>query len=208
MPDGQARHGRDDARQYRSDLSEVARVNAHLAIASVDLDANSVELPLHRRPFEARHGLRHVGAGRREHRKDRPEDLKANFLQSLLAVGHGDLGHPRKIAGEHQRTPGDRAGHAGGLGDGIGHQPGQRPLSELAREQASEKAGLLLGRLAHKLGQEAPAFSRGAAAGRCLDVGDRSINVADGKRRLGRRPTLQPMDSRIADPDAPLPRNP
>src|SRR5436190_13933383 len=49
-------------------------------------------------------------------------------------------------------------------------------------------------------------FRSGAAAGRCLDVGDRSINVADGKRRLGRRPTLQPMDSRIADPDASLDR--
>ena len=174
----------------------------------MNLDPDPVELPFDGRELEARDRVVDALGGRGEHGQDRPEELETDGAKPLLTGGDRELGGARQVAGQHQRTSHDVRRDSRGLRDCVDHEPGESPLSELAGEQASEKPGLLLGRPAQKLGEQLPAFVRGAATGGGLDVGDRSINLADGKRRLDPRPNLQAVDGRITNPDAPLPWSP
>ena len=72
----------DDPGQGLGDLVEVAGVDADLVAAAVDLDADPVELELHRRALEPVQRLGHVRAGGGQHREDRPEDLESDRAQT------------------------------------------------------------------------------------------------------------------------------
>ena len=208
LADREPAHRRDDARQRVGDLVEVARVDAHLLAPAMDLDADPVQLELHRRKLHSVQGLGDRRPGRREHGEDGAEDLKADRSQPLLAVGHGDPGHLGQIAREHERAPGDRARHGGGLGHRVGHQSRQRALTQASGEQADEEGGLGLGGPAQQRLQElAPPRCRPAACRR-LDLGDRAVDVLDAERRSDRRRPADGADRRVADPDASLARDP
>ena len=71
-------------------------------------------------------------AGRGEHRQDRPEDLKADLAQPLLAARRSRsrpsrVRSPESISARRASSPDARR-----LGDRIHHHPGQRALSQLA----------------------------------------------------------------------------
>ena len=106
---GERAHRVGDPRQRAGDLVQVARVDAHLVAAAVDLDPDPVELPLDRCAVEARHRLLDALRRRGEHRQDRPEDLEADARRPCSPVGHRDLGGPRQVAGEHQCPARDSA---------------------------------------------------------------------------------------------------
>ena len=141
---GRRAHRGDDPRQRVRDLVEVARVDADLVAAAMDLDADPVELPLDRRALEARDRVGHALGGRGEHREDRPEELEADAAKPLLALRVSAISavrvrSPESISARRASAP----RHAGRLRDRVDHQPGERALPQLAGEQPLDEVGLL-----------------------------------------------------------------
>jgi hypothetical protein len=170
----------------------------------MDLDPDSVKLPLHRGQFEARHRVGHVGAGRGEHRKDRPEDLEPDRAQTRLALGHRDLRHPREIARQHQRPARGLTANACCLGHRVGHHTGQRALAELAGEQPTEERGFVLGGAPEQVGEQATPRPHRSGSGSALDLVDRPVHLHHRQRGDVGRANPDRVDRRIPDADAAL----
>ena len=200
-------HRVDDSRQRGGRVVEVARVDAHLVAATVDLDPDPVELPLDRRALEALHGLGDAAGGGGEHREDRPEDLEADLAQALLTAREREPGGRREITREHQRAARQRPRDAGRLRDRVDHEPGEGALAELAGEEPLDEIRLRLRRAAEQVGEIFPAPHGRAGARHALNGGDRPIQVFDRDRRLLRGGALDPVDRRVADSHPALARH-
>jgi hypothetical protein len=204
LSDVEPAHGVDDPGERVGDVVEVPREDADLLTAPVDLDADPVELPLHRRPVEARDRSGHALGRGGEHREHRPEDLEPHRAETLLPVAERDLRRPREVAGKHERAAGDVSGDPGRPGDRVHHEAGERPLPELPGEETSDEAGLQLGCAGGELAQDPPPHRPGPGTLRGLDFGDRTVEVVDGQRGLGRRLELETSNRRVADADSSL----
>ena len=103
------------------------------------LKPDAVELPLDRRLFEQRNGVRDRRARRRQHRLhglERPQPERSQRIGALRERGHR---RGWEIAREHGRPPNGRERETGGAGDGVGHHAGERALTQLADEQARRR---------------------------------------------------------------------
>ena len=154
---GSARDRLDDLGHGAGHVVELAREDAHLVAALVDLDARAVELPLERRLAEPRERLGDVLGGLRQHRLHRPEQLDRKPREPGRALAERRL-RPRPrdrppasprgaLARPAARPPGDR----------LDHHPLERALAQLADQQAQQKVLLGLGRPPEQLPQQAAA---------------------------------------------------
>ena len=192
----------DDSRERARDVVEIPRVYADVVAATMDLDPDSVELPLDRRAVEGLDSLEDALRGRGEHRQERMKELEADRPQPVLALGERDRGSVREVAREHERPAHQLHAHARRLRDRTDHDTGERALSETARQQVSHEVGLLFGRPTQELTEELLAFRDGAGARRRLDLRDRSVELVDDERRLRLRRARYPVDRCVADADS------
>ena len=202
----EAERGRHGRRHRVCDVVEVAGEDAHLRAAAMHLDADPVELPLHRGALEARDGAGHRLGRRGEHRQDRAEDLEADGAQSFLAARERDLGGARQVARHHQRAPCRLGRDARRLGDRLRNEGGQRSLPQLAGEETLDEVGFRRGRAAEQPDEERLAPRRRSAARRPLDLDDREVEIPDRERGLPGRRLLERVDRRVAHADPALPR--
>ena len=143
LPDRKAPHRLGDAGQRVRDLVQVPRVDAHLVVAAVGLDADAVELPLDQRKLVARHGVAHALGRGGEHREDRPEELESDLAQPFLTRRHGDLGRPGEVTREHQGPPRHLEWDFGRLRHRVRHHPGEGALAKLAGEEPLDEPRLV-----------------------------------------------------------------
>ena len=205
--DRKSAHDLGDPGQRGRDVVQVARVDAHLVVAAMDLDADPVELPLDQCTLVARHCVAHALGGGREHRENRAEELEADLAQPLFTRRHGDLGGPGEVARQHQGPARDLARHAGSLRDRVRHHSGERTLAKLAGEEPLDEPRLVGRRSPEEVSEDLLPPRCRSAPRRLLDGGDRPVELGDRERRVLGRRTLHAVHHSVPDADAPLPRH-
>ena len=203
---GQRRHEVDHAGRRVGDLVEVAREQAHLAIAAVGLEPGAVELPLHRRLAGLAQRVGDVGRRRREHRADRPTRAKADPRQSVGTAGERQASGRRQLPRQHVRPPHRVGGHGGAGGDRLDHHAVERSLTQLATEHAPQQALLARGRaIEHRPQQLLARGDRPGAGGRGQLV-EPAVDLEDLQAGRRRRVAFDAAERAPPDADASLAR--
>ena len=193
-----------DAGQPAGDLVEVARVDPHVVVDAVHLDARAIELPLHRSHaglVQCRSDIRRTG---REHREDTAPDFEPDVTQRRRTPGQGDHRDAAEIARQHRRPTHERCGYRGGAREGVGHETAQRALAQLTHEQVPEEVGLRRGRANEHALQDLPPAGRRAGAGRRHDLVEAPIHIDDAERRHRCRRDVEPDQRGPPHPDSAL----
>ena len=133
---------------------QIAGEDAHLVAVSVDLDANTVELPFNRRPADMFHRFRHAGRRGCQHRLHRLQYPKSDTSESLKARGPGNDRSAKDISGEHRSPSHHIERNTGRLRDGIGHDAFEGALAHLSNDQAAQVVLLIMGGPAEEAGDQ------------------------------------------------------
>ncbi len=191
------------------DVVEVARVDAHLVAAAVDLDADAVELPLDRRQLEAGDGLarrsRRVEASiGRTGRKSSKPTARSPASPSASAISAVRVRSPESISARRASSAGTPAAFA----TASTMIPASAPCrSSPVNSRRTKSASSSVAR-ANRSSSSRRLAAHGSASGRFAWIPSRarsrsstvsaSRSPAAGSRRV---------DGRVADPDPSLPRD-
>ena len=185
------------------DVVEAAGEHADGVAVAVHLDPHAVELGLDRRGVDPSERGLEIGAGRGQHRLDRPPDLQPDGRQAGGAEAQRDVGDGPRVAAEHQRTAHGRLGHLRRRRDRVRHHAGQRALAQPAGEQRDEEPLLVRGRARQQRAERVAAHGLRAGPARGADALEGRVDVGDRERRLGGR-RGQLAQRRPADADLAL----
>lgn len=190
-------------RQPVGDLVQGARVDPYVRPVAMHLDADPVQLLLHRAGSQRGQRLRH-GRGRAgEHRLHGPADPQGHPLQRRRALGEHRRGHPGQGPVQHHGAAQGGGRHPGGRRHRVQRDGVERALAHLAEEQTAQEALLGLGGRAEQGVHDPVPLGAGTGARDGGEFAHGRVDLADGEGRPGRGVDL-PAEGAPSDAGAAL----
>jgi len=190
VADGEGVHRFDKLRYAGGDVVKSSGEHPHVVAGPMQLNPYPVQLPFqsHRAALRVLRQCSHdIGCRLRQHRQDRPPNLKTNGAQGLHAIAKCRRGDRWQRPTQHERASHVGHGNVGSRRDRLDHDTVLGTLPQLTAHECDQKRTFGFGSCGEqhcKLGRPPGLRARARIGG---NAGERGIDGGQRKRRVGRR---------------------